>query len=114
MLGELDLEASFARLGALGEDIDDEGGAVDDLHVGRLLDDALLRGGELVVEDDDLGAAVAGRLRDLFQLAASEIGVGALGEALAEDADDLCTGGPGELGELVERVVERQHGALGA
>jgi hypothetical protein len=44
VLGELDLEGSLAGVGVLGEDVEDEGGAVEDLDLERFLQVALLRG----------------------------------------------------------------------
>ena len=55
-LRELDLQAPLPRARAHREDIEDEGGAVDHLELELLLQVALLRGRELVVEDDGVGA----------------------------------------------------------
>ena len=43
-LGELDLEAALVRLGVLGEDVQDEAAAVEDLDREELLERALLVG----------------------------------------------------------------------
>ncbi len=43
LLGELDLKSTFVGLGTLGEDIQNEGRAVYDLDLKRLLQVALLR-----------------------------------------------------------------------
>ena len=50
-LGELHLDLSLPAVGALGEDVEDHLGAVDDLHLGEIGDRADLGGGQLVVED---------------------------------------------------------------
>ena len=74
ILGEPHLEAAFAARRVEGEDVEDEGGPVDDLDVlvDDLLEVGLLRGAELVVEDDEVGGVGAGKLRDLLGLAAAD------------------------------------------
>jgi hypothetical protein len=83
VLRQLDLELALARAGVLGEDIQDKRGAVDDLAVDGLFEVALLRGGELVVDDDQRRAQVVAFLGNLRGAAFAEIGDGVgLGEAL--------------------------------
>ncbi len=55
-LRQFHLQAAFASARARGENIQDELGAVDDFGVQRLFQVALLGGGEVVVEDDHVGA----------------------------------------------------------
>jgi len=103
VLRQLDLETAFARPGAFGEDVEDEGGAVEDLDLEGVFDAALLRGAELVVEDDD-GVVDAGALRlDLRQLALADVvrRMGVL-QLLDGAADDAGAGGIGEEGQLIE------------
>ena len=62
-LRQFHLQAAFAGAGARGEDIEDELGAVDDLGIEGLFQVALLGGGQVVVEDDDVGGAGLARPR---------------------------------------------------
>ena len=57
--GELDLEHGLAGLRAGDEDIEDDLLAVDGTELGIFLPIALLRGSELVVEDDEATFVVA-------------------------------------------------------
>lgn len=52
---ELDLDAGFAGLGALGEDVEDDFVAVDDGEFGEVFPVALLGWGEFVIEDEEVG-----------------------------------------------------------
>ena len=56
MLRQLDLEATLAGAGVLGEDVEDQRSAVEDLDVELAFEAALLPGRELVVEDHGVGA----------------------------------------------------------
>ena len=103
VLGKLDLEAAFACVGVLREDIEDEGGAVENLDVERLLEVALLGGAEFVVEDDGGVVQFGGLGDDLFELALADVGGrAALGQVLDGLADDFSAGGAGEEGEFFE------------
>ena len=68
-LRQLDLQLAVPALGALGEDVEDELRAVDDLEVGLLGDAAGLRGRELAVEDQHAGVELHGADDDLLELA---------------------------------------------
>ena len=74
VLGEPHLKAAFATRGVEGEDVEDEGRPVDDLDVlvDDLLEVGLLRGAQLVVEDDKVGGVGAGELRDLLGFAGAD------------------------------------------
>ena len=52
MLRQLDLQATLARARVLREDVEDQRRAVEHLDVERVLEVALLRGRQFVVEDD--------------------------------------------------------------
>src|SRR5690606_20424249 len=56
-LGEFDLGLALGALGVLGEDVEDEGRAIDDLDLDAVLEVAQLAGRELAVADDGVGAA---------------------------------------------------------
>ena len=58
-LRELDLELALGADGVLGEDVEDQLRAVDDPRLERVLEVALLRRLELVVDDQRLGAKLA-------------------------------------------------------
>ena len=60
----------------LGEDVEDDGGAVDDLGVDDVLQGAALGGGELAVDDDRVGADGGDRLGQLPGLAGPQVGGG--------------------------------------
>lgn len=98
VLGELDLEAALLGAGAAGEDVYDEGGAVNDLGVDDAFDDLLLGGGKLIIQDDDGGVAFGGEVANLFELAFTEVGRRGTVEALADDGGDGGAGGAGKLG----------------
>ena len=103
VLRQLDLEAAFAGPGTFGEDVEDEGSAVEDLDLEGVFQLALLRRAELVVEDDD-GAVESAALRlYLRQLALADV-VRRMGvrQLLDGAADDAGAGGIGEEGELIE------------
>jgi hypothetical protein len=68
------LQAPFPRGGALAEDFQDHGGAVEHLAVPGLLQIALLHGRQMGVDDDDVGLMRLGQHGDLFHLAASQQG----------------------------------------
>ena len=68
-LGQLDLELALGGVRVLGEDVEDDGGAVDHPHLQRVLERALLARRELVVGDDHLGVELAGQLPQLVELA---------------------------------------------
>ena len=55
-LRQFHLQAAFAGSGPGSEDVEDELGAIDDLGIEGLLEVALLGGGQVVVEDDDVDA----------------------------------------------------------
>jgi hypothetical protein len=55
-LGELHLRLALTGLGVLGEDVEDQRGAVDDLDLDDVLEGAPLAGDELAVADDGVGA----------------------------------------------------------
>ena len=59
-LGELHLQLALHRARPLGEDVEDERGAVDDPQAERAAEVALLDGRQRVVGDHEVGAARAG------------------------------------------------------
>ena len=122
--GELDLQPGFARLGALGKDVEDDLLTVDHTEVGGALPLALLGRGKLVVEDDAVALVGLCELDDLGGLAgaAEELLVhrARLREDLLNDADSQ---GRHQLLKLLEqgfrlvgfawiKIEPHQEGAL--
>jgi hypothetical protein len=77
-LGELDLQLPLGRDGMLGEDVEDELRPVDDPQVQQVLEAPLLTRGELVVDDERLGATRGNGTLQLLELALADVrpGVG--------------------------------------
>src|SRR6516165_9018315 len=75
-LRELDLQHPGLARGVLGEDVHDQRDSVDDVASESLLEVALLRGAELVVEDDDVDVERLGGRAELLGLARSDVGRG--------------------------------------
>ena len=112
-LGQLDLGLALPALRVLGEDVEDQGGAVDDLDLDDVLEGAALARGELAVADDGVGALGDDDVAQLDGLALAEVGgrVG-VGPALDDAVEHLGAGGLGERGELAHRVLGVVGGAL--
>jgi hypothetical protein len=103
-LRELDLGLALPARRVLREDVEDHDGPVEDLLLDPLLEVALLRRRELVVEHDRVGPEVASQVAELADLALPEVRRGVGGVALLHDAgDDLAAGGLQQRLELVER-----------
>ena len=102
-LGEFDLQATFGGAGATGEDIEDELGAVNDANADGPFEIALLGGGEIVINDDDVGLGGFGIFLKFLNLALAKKG-GGVGEGadLEKLSDDFGTGGEGEFFEFAE------------
>ena len=75
-LRELDLHHALLARGVLGEDVEDQRDAVDDVAFEQLLQVALLGRGELVVEDHDVDVERLGELAQLLGLALADVGAG--------------------------------------
>ena len=87
-LRELDLDRALLARRVLGEDVEDQRDAVDDVDREQLLEVALLRGRELVVEDDDVDVERVADLAQLLGLALADVrrGVGRRAGVAARDA----------------------------
>ena len=96
-LGELHLEAPLVGLRVLGEDVEDQPAAVDDLGVEQAFEGLLLAGRELVVRDEDREAGLALGVEQLLRLALADIPVGVdVAAVLPFGADDFGAGGDRE------------------
>src|SRR6266498_4854273 len=71
-LRQLDLNASLGGLRALGEDVQDQLRAVENLQVGGLVDGAHLGGREFAVEDDHVRAELQTADDDVVELALAD------------------------------------------
>ena len=107
-LRELDLELALGADSVLGEDVEDQLGAVDDARLESVLEAPLLHGRELVVDDQGLGGGTLEGLLKLDELALADVRarVGPLA-VLHELADRLhaCRARQlAQLGEFALRV----------
>ena len=90
----------------LGEDVEDELRPVDDAGLQRVLEQALLRGRELVVDEEHLGLGAAVLVLQLLELPLAHVAAGiGIGPVLDDACDGLDARRPGELLELPELVV---------
>src|SRR5438045_669791 len=64
-LGQFDLEFSFTRAGALGENIEDQGRAIENLTIENLFEVAALGGGEFIIENDGIQVTFSAMLSEL-------------------------------------------------
>src|SRR3954465_14267830 len=105
-LRELDLELPLGAHGVLGEDVEDQLRPVDDARVQGVLERALLRRRQLVVDEQRLGARLAVGGLQLLQLALADVrtAVGQL-PVLRQLADRLDSGRARELTELGEPLL---------
>ena len=69
-LRQFDLQLSFAGSGVLGEDVEDKLRAVDHADIDYLFDIALLRGGEVVIKQNQIGGNGGYRSCNFRQLSA--------------------------------------------
>ena len=71
-LRQLHLQLAFAGPRMAGENIEDELGAVDHAHVDKLFDIALLRSGEIVIEQKQIGGDRSSGAGNFFQFSAAD------------------------------------------
>ncbi len=124
-LGQGDLRLALARLGVLGEDVEDQGGPVDHLDLDDVLEVDELAGAELTVADHRVGARLQDDVPQLLGLAGADVrrrvGLVAALDDTVEDEGARRLGERGELREGVLGVLDRagrpdadQHHALQA
>ena len=116
-LRQLHLQLAFRGLRALREDVQNQRRSVDHAHAQRVFEVALLRAGQLVVDDGEVDLQRLAVERQLLGLAAADVGRRIRARALLQHAgDDHRAGGLGQTGELLEGVVRvggDQHDLLG-
>ena len=105
-LRQFDLQLAFAGARALGENIENERGAVEDFAIENPLEISALGGRKLVVENNriDFRAAAVQREFIRFPLADERPGTGC-GHFLQPIADDFGSGGGSQLGKFLQRIV---------
>jgi hypothetical protein len=110
-LRELDLQLALGAVGVVGEDVEDDGRAVDDRQAQLALQVALLTRRELVVDGDDVGVGRVGGGLDLLDLAGPQIGVGVRLVAVLDGLpDDRHAGRAQQLAQLGEILAVLQGG----
>ncbi len=115
VLGQLHLDCALPGAGVAGEDVQDERGAVDDLHIlsQGLLQLPLLPRRELLVEDHHVRARLLDQALELLQLALADEGgrVGVI-QPLGQLAHHLQAGGLGQEAQLGQGVLHAQEAGL--
>ena len=98
----------------LGEDVENQRGAVDDLDLDGFLQRIELRGAQLTVADHGVGTGGQHHLTQLLRLTRADIGrrIG-LVAALDEAFEHLRTGGLRERGEFGHACIDVRGAALG-
>ena len=103
-LGKLHLQLALFAAGPLGEDIQNQGGAVNHLDAAGLFQVADLGGGQLPVEDEQVYLLLLAELGRLLHHTGADAGGGIWGGALLGQGEDrLRTGGVGQLLQLPQR-----------
>jgi len=89
-LRQFDLQLAFMASGALGEDVENQAGAIDNTTPQFLFQVALLGSGKFMIENGDVGAHAADRLGHLghFSLARIERGIRAFPASLHDSHGD--------------------------
>jgi len=112
-LRHLDLHFPLPRPRALGEDVEDERGAVEHFAVEYFLQVLGLRRAQFVIENDRVHFALFAKFSNLRRLAfADEGGHVWAAKFLGSFADDFCARGPGQLGEFLHRFRDLDAAAL--
>src|SRR5262249_11815911 len=117
-LRQLDPHHALLAVGVLGEDVEDQGDAVDDVAPELLLEVALLRRRQLVVEHDDVDVERVGEGAQLVGLPGPDVrGGGGGGAPLQHGRHGIGAGRcgePAELGQAGLRLVQRPAAGAGA
>jgi hypothetical protein len=93
-LSQFNLQLALARAGALGENVENERGAVKHLAIEDAFEIAALRRGKFVVENDRVHVMATAMLRKLVRLAAADEGTRDGGfHFLGAVANDFAAGG---------------------
>ena len=110
-LRQLDLHVGRARARVAGEDVEDDGAAVEDAHLRELLEVAHLGGGQVVVEEDHGRPAGLRQLAQLVGLSFADVVGGVDAGARLQHLIGHGQGcGVGQPGELVEGILHFPSG----
>src|SRR5659263_151936 len=105
-LRQLHLQLSFSGVGMLGEDVEDERGAIDDPHAELVLEVTLLGGRKLVLDNHQVGLQAGDFLLELNQLALAEVGMGyGMVPTLNHFTSIFGAGGGQQLAQLGQRLI---------
>ena len=106
VLGQLHLQTALLGSGPLGEDVQDQAAAVDDLDAQQLGQYTNLRRRQVVVEDHHGGLLVVHHALDLLHLALADeaVGIGLL-PALQDDARRVAARRVHQLRELHQALL---------
>ncbi len=105
-LRQFHLQLAFMAVRALGENVQDQPGAVDHAPLQEPLQVAFLHRGQGMVDQHQVGTGGVGHGLDLVQLAAADQGggVGAV-DARGHGGRDAGTGRAGQVGELFQHIL---------
>jgi len=104
---EFDLQLALVAAGAGTEDLEDQAGAVEDLHAEVSLEVALLRRGQGLIEDHAMRLVERDDVFDLIGLSRTDKKGGVGGAPLGRDlCNGLIASRLGQQSKLVERRVE--------
>ena len=110
-LRQFDLHPGFAGASSNSEDVEYELRAIQNANTDAILEGFSLCRCELVVEDYEIRIANGHRLPELIDLALSDVKAWMGGiDPLADDVDDLPTGGIGQPGQLLEMFLSNALG----
>lgn len=102
-LGKLNLNLAFMALGALGENIEDQAGAIKHPRFQHPFEIALLRRRQGVIEDDDVELQIGDGIRNLLRLAGTDKQRGVRTGAFAcYGSDRLCASGLGQQEQFIQ------------
>ncbi|HEU4929749.1 MAG TPA: hypothetical protein VFU38_07955, partial [Candidatus Krumholzibacteria bacterium] len=97
-LRKLDLDLRLLCFRVTREDVEDQFGAIDAANVEALFEVLGLRGGEVVVENDEIDPELLASLFEIIDFAVTDVGGDVdPGPALDSPADDQSAGGQGKL-----------------
>ncbi len=112
--GQLHLRLALGAARVLGEDVEDDRGAVDGGAAEELLEVPVLRRGQVVVEHDGVGVEALAQRGDLLGLAAADEGrrVGSVAP-LHDAAHDVGARAVHQAGQLVQLLADHLLGQTG-
>ena len=112
-LSQLNLCLTLAGLSVLSENVENQGGAVNDLDLHNVFEGTTLRGSQLGVDDDGVGAGRLHNVLELQCLTGAEEGAGVrLEAALNQAVQNLGTCGFSQCRELTQGVLCVLYGAF--